>query len=320
MNQRKILREIQRHKKFLISTHVNPDPDAIASELALALYLKSLGKQVRVINDDGLPLRYAFLPGVAMVQEFRAGQKVDFDAALVLDCGDLDRIGEVKRLIPKEKTVINIDHHLTNDRFGDLNLVVPSASSTTEVLYDLLKAAGARITAPMAELLYVGIMTDTGCFRYDSTTARAHVAAAELMRHGFSVSELYRKVYEGVALQDFRQFAKMIDDFETRFDGKAVMVMLPKNKLKKFSEGFDVKDKIFTGLRSIRGVEVIVIFSEFRPGETRVNFRSQGPRVNVAALAAAFGGGGHRKASGCVVPGNFSEAKRKIIRKLREIL
>ena len=320
MNQRMVLQKIQKHKTFLISTHVNPDPDALASELALALYLKHAGKKAHIINEGSLPPRYAFLPLSANIKDIKGVKGADFEVALILDCGDLDRIGKVRSLISQEKIVINIDHHLTNDYFGDLNLVNAEASSTAEVLYDLFRTARVKLTNDMAKLLYLGIMTDTGCFRYDSTSAHSHIAAADLMRHGFSVSELYRRVYEGVLLKDFRQFAKMFEDFETAFNGKAAVVMLSKNKLEKFSDEFDLKDKIFTYLRCIKGVEVIVIFSELGSRETRVNFRSQGNRVNVAVLAALFGGGGHRKASGCVVDGDLAQAKAKVLRKLREIL
>lgn len=320
MSQKAIHQAIKKHKTFLISTHVNPDPDALASELAMALYLKALGKKVHVVNTDPVPSRFQFLPTIEMVKEYKDGQTLDYDVAIVLDCGDLHRIEKVKNLILKGKVLVNFDHHLTNDHFGTLNLIRPQASSTAEVLFDFLKYAKARLNREMAQLLYLGVMTDTGSFRYDSTTVHTHKVAGELMKFDFSVSELYRRIYERVTFEDLRLFTKVINRFETLYKGRVVCIELKKNILKKFSEEFDVRDKVFTFLRAIRGVEVIIIYSDHTPKQTRVNFRSQGNRVNVAQLAYVFGGGGHRKASGCMVSGNISEARKKVLTELDKIL
>lgn len=315
-----ILQAIKRHKTFLISTHVNPDPDALASELALALYLRRLGKRVSIINGDQCPARYSFLPKSHLIQSYRSRRHRDYEVAIILDCGDLGRIGPVGKLLREERLLVNLDHHLTNDNFGDLNLVVPKASSTTEVLFDLLKQARAALTKEIAQLLYVGIMTDTGSFRYDTTSAHTHRVVAELMRFGFSVSDLYRRIYEGLTFRDFKLFTKVINLFESFYQGRVVSLELSRRVAEKFSQEFDLKDKIFSFLRAIKGVEVIIIYAPGEKNQTRVNFRSQGERVNVAELAFAFGGGGHRKASGCIIEGTIIQAKRLVMRKLREML
>ena len=138
MSMKKIIQAIQANKRFLISTHVNPDPDALCSELALAVYLRSLGKTVAIINDQAVPSRFQFLSGIRRVKRYQENKKVAYDVAIVVDCGELDRIGRVGHLIQKDKALINIDHHITNDLFGSINLVQPKASSTAEVLYELL--------------------------------------------------------------------------------------------------------------------------------------------------------------------------------------
>ncbi len=320
MNQEQIIRTIKKNKSFLISTHINPDPDALASELALAMYLMGQHKKVHVINEEDPPSRFMFFPGAHLFKKYPKNGKLPFDVAIILDCGDLNRVGRVQNLIGKDSLIINIDHHITNDFFGNLNLVRPKASSTTELLYDVLSHAKCKMTKSMAMLLYIGIMTDTGSFRYDSTTNHTHEVAGELMKFNFSVSDLYRKIYERISMKDLKMFTHLINKFETMHKGRVVCITLKKNILKKFSEEFDIRDKIFSFLRAIKGVELIIVYSEFQQGKTRVNLRSQGNRVNVAKLACYFGGGGHRKASGCVIDGDMKQAKKKLLTRLKDIL
>ena len=320
MSLAKIVKTIAQHKTFLISTHINPDADALSSELAMALYLKRLGKKVHVINADDVPPRLSFLPSTGLIKNVQKILGLDYDAAIVLDCGDLDRIEKVKSLIQKDKILINIDHHLTNDCFGKINYVDPKASSTAEVLFDLFKTARFSLTKEMAVLLYLGIMTDTGSFRYDSTTAYTHAVAAELMKFDFSVSELYRKLYERVPFDDLKLFTKVINRFEKLYDGRVVYVEMRKKTVEQFSAEFDVRDKMFNFLRAIKGVEVIIILTEHGPNMTRANLRSQGDTVNVADLAYFFKGGGHRKASGCMIHSGLIEAKEKLLSQLEKIL
>ena len=163
-------------------------------------------------------------------------------------------------------------------------------------------------------------MTDTGSFRYDSTSAYTHYVASELMRFDFSVSELYRKLYEHVPFDDLKMFTKVITGFEKLYDGRVVCVEMRKKIVEKFSPEFDVRDKIFTFLRALKGVEVIIILTEQDRNTTRVNFRSQGNGVNVAELAYFFNGGGHRKASGCMIHDNLKQAKAKILFQLEKKL
>lgn len=319
MNPMKILNTIKKHKTFLISTHVNPDPDALASQLAMARYLKSLGKRVHVVNEDHIPQRLKFLPGAGWIKKVKKGQRLKFDVAIIVDCGDYDRIGEVKNCIPPDKILINIDHHVTNDLFGDLNMVVPKASSTSEVVFDFFTYAGFSLTRNMAILLYLGIMTDTGSFRYENTTAHTHLVVARLMQFNLSVNRLYTKIYETIPLNDLKYFTKVASTFDTLYGGRVICLELKKDMMKKFSEEFDLRDKIFRYLRAIKGVEVLVILTEQKKNKTRVNLRSQ-RRVNVAKLASRFNGGGHNRASGCHVDGDIKNARQKILAAIRKVL
>ena len=191
-----IIRAIKKYNSFLISTHVNPDPDAICSELALAEYLRSIGKKVTIVNQVSIPDRFLFFPGAKAIKQYKEKMRVEFDIAIIVDCGELSRIGKVQQLLDEFSTVINIDHHITNDSFGRINFVDPQASSTAEILYDLLTKAGCRLTKSIAVNLYAGIMTDTGSFRYDNTKTKTLTIAAHLMKFKFSASDLYAKLYE----------------------------------------------------------------------------------------------------------------------------
>ena len=318
-NLNKILQIIQKHKSFILSTHVNPDPDALCSELALAAYLRSINKKVRIINDEELTQRFQFLPGAKMIKCVSSIKIENYDVLIVVDCGDLERIGKVKDIIDNQKIIINIDHHITNDYFGDINLVEPKASSTAEILFELLVKGGCKFTKSIAQNLYAGIMTDTGCFRYNNTTSKTHKIVSELCVYPFSPSDLYKRFYESVPLSDLKEFTKVVSRFEDYFQKKYVVVELSKKTESKFSDNFDLRDAIFKYLRSIEEAEVFVILTENKKSLTRVNFRSSG-RVNVGRLAQVFNGGGHHNASGGVIYKNISDAKRMVESEVRKII
>jgi phosphoesterase RecJ-like protein len=313
---KQIIQTLNRNKRFLISTHVNPDPDALCSELALAEYLRSIGKIVWVINNEDVPRRYRFLPGISRIRRYRKNLKEDYDVAIIVDCGELERIGQVKSLLQRDTLIINIDHHITNNKFGKCNLVQPKASSTAEVLYELLTKAKCRFTKNLARCLYIGIMTDTGSFRHENTSARTHAITAELMKYNVAPHRVYQKFYETISFKDIKEFADVIRRFDMHFGGRVASIELTKKVLSKFSGDFDLRDTIFKFLRSIKGIKVVVICTEIKQGETRINLRSS-EKFNVAKLAAHFNGGGHHRASGCMIDKNISQAHRIVINKIR---
>ena len=314
-----ILKAIKKSKNILISTHANPDADALCSCLAAALWLKTLKKKVCVVHLDRVPQWLRFLPHTDSIRMIHQSKDFDYDLALILDCGDLARTGNVERRLDKQKTIINIDHHVTNDRFGTINYVDLKASSTCEIIFDLLTRAGARLTRDIAMLLYSGIMTDSGSFRFENTTAKTHAVASRLLEHSFNVFELYNRLYEGVPVEDLKKFTALLNSAEILFNGKVATVALSKNIQKKFKGRFDLRDKLFTFLRTFKGIEVLVIFTEQKKNKTRVNFRSQS-YVDVARVAALFGGGGHKRASGCALDYSLEKSQKKILTVLRKQL
>jgi len=319
MNMKKIIETIYKNNRFLISTHVNPDPDALCSELAIAGYLRGLGKKVSVINEEEVLERFYFFPGVKQIKGLKDKKQLNYDVAIVVDCGDLNRIGKVKGLLQPDNPLINIDHHITNDSFGTLNLVLPKVSSTCEVLYGLFVKDKAILTRDIAFCLYTGIMTDTGSFRYSNTSPRTHQVAGELRKFQFSAVSIYQNIYETISLNDSKEFTKVLSRFDTLCDGKIICMDLSKQVINRFSEAFDLRDALFRFLRSIKGVEAVVICTEFRRNQTRVNLRSAG-NVNVAKLAHIFNGGGHHNASGCQIEGSISQARTKILKEIKKVL
>ena len=319
MNLKKIIQIIKNNKVFLISTHTNPDPDALCCELALYEYLRSLKKKVFIVNEEATPQRFCFLPQSQRIQVYQKSYGDVFDAAFIVDCGDLGRIGKVHHLISQKTKIINIDHHVTNDSFGHVNLIKPNASSTAEVLFDFFQKVKFPMNQNVALCLYTGIMTDTGSFRYDNTTSHTHQIVAELMQYHLSTFDLYRKLYEMIPLNDLRMFSKVMNTFESFHEGKTICLSLKKQILKRFSDKFDLKDTIFKFLRAIEGVEVVVILTQLGSQKTRVNLRSSG-HVDVAKLAQHFEGGGHKRASGCVINRNLTKSRRAILQWIREKL
>lgn len=307
------------HQVFVVCTHVNPDPDALASLLALTKCLRRLGKKVYPVVPESIPQRFQFLPGSSLLKILTVGKKISYDAMIVLDCGDLERIGQVQTMISAGRPIINIDHHVTNHLFGQLNLVVPEASSTAEVIFDLLARLNFTLDEDIANLLYIGIMTDTGSFRYDNTTPHTHFVVSELLKFPVPVAMLYRRLYESIPAHDVKNFTALVNSAEFLLNGRVVCLELTRRQIKKFSEEFDLRDKIFRYVRAIKGVEVIVIFTEEAKDRTRVNFRSQG-RVDVARLAFHFHGGGHSRASGCQIPADLKVARKNVLAEIRRIL
>ena len=316
---KEISRIIRKHRTFLVCTHVNPDPDALASQCAMVRILRHLGKRVVAVSPEPIPERFHFLPGVKQIRLASSIKKWDFDVAIILDCGDFSRIGAVRELLLPGTVLVNIDHHVTNSFFGHYNCVVSKSSSTAELLYDLLAQIPCPLAKTLAQLLYIGILTDTGCFRYDNTTPHTHEVAARLLAFGLSSNRLYIKLYESIPLDDLNNFNKLVSSFERYFDNQVVCLVLSQNDLNRFSEEFDLRDKIFRYFRAIKDVEVIVILTEEEKRVTRVNFRSLS-RVNVAWLAYRFQGGGHSRASGCLVQDDLSHTKERVLKEIGKVI
>ena len=312
-----ICRVFREKDRFLIACHENPEGDAIGSELALALALRKMGKTVTVLNADPVPGNLAFLPGADSVVREEDGSR--YDVAVVVDCGSAERTGRVQREIRKPPILVNIDHHRTNGGCGEFCLIDPDAAATGMLIYRILSALGVEIGYDVAVNIYVAILTDTGSFHYSNSSPEAFHIAGEMIRRGIDPWAIAEQVYETQSADRLRLLGRVLGSLEITAGGKVASITTMRKDLSDFSSGKDSLEGFINYPRSILGVEVAVSFREEGEREIRVSFRSKG-RVDVSAVALAFGGGGHRNAAGCTMQGTFAEVKRKVFGALEAAL
>jgi phosphoesterase RecJ-like protein len=304
-----VCRVLMERDRFLIACHENPEGDAIGSELALALALRRMGKTATVLNADPVPGNLRFLPGADTVVFEEDGS--GYEVAVVLDCGSPERTGRVGAELRKCPVLVNIDHHRTNGDLGELSLVDPDAAATGLLIHRVLVAMGYEIDLDVAVNIYVAVLTDTGSFHYGSSSPEAFAVAGEMVRRGVDPWAVAEKVYETQSENRLRLLGRVLESLEMTLGGKVASITTLRADLAAFSAGKDALEGFINHPRSIEGVEVAVSFREEEGGMFRVSFRSKG-RVDVAAVATRFGGGGHHNAAGCTVPGPLPEVKRKV--------
>jgi len=315
MGLNEICRGIRKYDNFLIAAHVSPEGDALGSQLGFYNLVKKMGKQATIISDDEIPYGYDFLPGIKHIRRLgRSLKKTKFDCLVILDCADLSRTGRVYKLNHNHKPVLNIDHHISNQFFGDLNWVEANASSCSEMVYKLYKRLRLKMDEETALALYTGIMTDTGSFRYSNTSSSTFEAVAELLKFKINVAMVYRYTYENIPSQEAKLLLKLLSGIKFFNRGKIAVFQIDSGMLKGEKTRIDLADQILSFGRAIQGVEVVVLFRNVfgAKSQVRVNLRSQG-KVDVNKVAAFFGGGGHKTAAGCTVSGDNSEVQRKVI-------
>lgn len=320
MSLKKAIESVRKNNSFLITSHVNLEGDALGSQLAFCRLVRALGKEGVIVNEDHpLPGDYSFLPGFSEIRTFGKGcEKIEFDCLVTLDCSDLQRTGEVYRLNTRGKPVLNIDHHVSNGYFGTVNWVEPGSSSASEMVYKLYKKMGVPIDKDAALQLYTGMMTDTGSFRYSNTGSATHRAVADLLRYKIDIPGVYKQVYEDAPYNDMRLVAKILATIKREAKGKVAWFAVKKNMLRAHKiMSFDLSENILSFGRSIKGVEVCALFKENLgvKDEIRINLRSQG-NVDVNKIAAAFGGGGHKSASGATIHGKLDAVRKAVLRKI----
>ncbi|MDD3234539.1 MAG: bifunctional oligoribonuclease/PAP phosphatase NrnA [Candidatus Omnitrophota bacterium] len=305
---------IRNNKSFLVTMHVNMEGDAVGAALAFCLLAEKLGKKTAVINDDPVPQVYSFLPGTSRITRTPARPLSGFDCFVAVDCSDLKRCGKAGETARGARCVLNIDHHVSNVKFGSVNWVDPSSSSASEMIYDLYRRMKVPLDKDSALLLYTGIMTDTGSFRYTNTSDRTHLAAAEMMRCGAVPADVYRRIYEASSFSDMQALARILGTMKRDQSGKLVWFAVERSMMPRRRMSMDLTEQILNYARSVKEAEVVVLFRENfgAKGGIRVNFRSRG-RIDVNNIAGMFGGGGHATASGCTVAGGMKAAVRKVL-------
>ena len=316
---------VARHRRFLLTTHINPDGDGLGSEAALALWLRAAGKSVTILNDAVVPPAFVFLarhvPMEAFEPELAERRFSEADACVVLDTSNRQRIGRLAPCLDRHVIpVAVVDHHVSHVRgFGQVNVIEPEASATGEILYDLIRESGADISFDIAEALYVALMTDTGGFRYSNTDTHAHHMAADLLARGLDPQKLHAMVHSHASAGRLRFFGEVLSALELECEGRLVILEAAPEQFHKHGLMGADTDGLVDLPRSIAGAEAVVLFSEVEPGKVKVSMRSTG-RVTIDAIATRLGGGGHAHAAGVLLRGSRSQARERILPELRRLV
>ncbi len=303
-----IARALSESGKFLVTSHTNPDGDAIASLLAMGHLLELLGKSAVLYNPDEVPSNYRHLPGADGIQK-EPGEG-PYDATVVLDCSELSRVGPLPAPDRLGK-IIGIDHHLTVEPLGDVYYLDPGASSIGEMIARILEHLPVEIDLTLATCIYCSILSDTGSFRYSNTSPEALRTAATMVARGVSPWEMARKVYESQPRERLLMLASVLPTLHLDRTGRYASILVTREMFEASGASADMIDGFINYPRRIEGVEVSIQFREVDSDSYKISFRSRG-NVNVAAIAEQFGGGGHANAAGCTVSGNFEEVRTRI--------
>lgn len=306
---------IKSSGKILLLSHMNPDGDTLGSMCALySMIYKRFKKKVDMNVVSNVPLNYKFLPNINLAQRYY-DKSIVYDLVITLDVAAIDRVMDSKIFFDKAKCTINIDHHKTNPGFGDFQLIEPEASSCGEVLYNYFQANGWELTKDAAICLYTAIMTDTGNFRFENTSANVFRAAANLVEAGANPNYIYKQCYE-TKTKNFVMFQNYcVNKAVFLEDNKIAYTTVYKKDLEKFSAGDDYTDGIAETLRAIDSTEVSFVVKEVDTKLTKVSMRSK--KVDVAEVCAKFGGGGHTFAAGCTIKAGIEDSIKKLLNEIK---
>ncbi|MEP7015325.1 MAG: bifunctional oligoribonuclease/PAP phosphatase NrnA [Verrucomicrobiota bacterium] len=313
----KIGQALREHQSFAVMSHVRPDGDALGSQLALALSLKQLGKDVRIWNEDGMLDKYSFVARSELINKPPATPE-DVDVAIALDTAIQSRLGTALPSVRSAKVWINIDHHPSNPGYGDLVYIDPEAPATGQILFELIKNQDLPFDSEIAENLYVAISTDTGSFQYPNTTARTFEIAAELIRCGVDVGRVSRLLYENYPRRRVELLRELLRTMRFELDGRAASFSLSQKTAADLGVLPEDNEGLIDHLRAIRGVIVAAFFEELAEGKVRVSMRSKDEAVDVCAICQKFGGGGHTLAAGARVRGTLAEVEKKVLEAICE--
>lgn len=312
-----IIQQLNKSRHVLLTTHVNPDGDAIGSLIAMGLALDALKKKVFLYNESPIPAVYRFLPGVEYIQH-HLNKSGGYDTAIILDCGNLDRVGQSVDIIKKIPVIINIDHHYTNTGFGQLHQISPSACSTAEIVYQIIKALGVPFNTAMGTSIYTGILTDTGSFRFSNTNRSAFLICDEMVGLGVKPDLIAQHVYGTYSLGRIRLLNYALDSIEISPNGKLAMMVVTQDMMKRTDTDSCDTDGLINYARSIESVKLAVMVQEpppdqngYQPVGFNVSLRSNGS-VDAAAIASLFGGGGHFTAAGFHINAPLYEVKKRL--------
>ncbi|NLM36495.1 MAG: bifunctional oligoribonuclease/PAP phosphatase NrnA [Firmicutes bacterium] len=305
-----VIATLKKYHRFTLGCHQHPDGDAIGSLLALGLSLEKVGKQVEMILPEGPPLTFYFLPGIQKTVRqptFRP------EVVISVDCAERARLELPEEIFAGEPLLVNIDHHISNDHFAQVNLVLPEASATGQIIFHLLEKGAFPLDAAIAGALYTAIATDTGFFRYSNTTGEILSMASRLVEeYELSPSEIAERVYEEKSFASVRLLGEVLSTLQVADNQRYSWMYMDQEMLRKYEVDIEEIENFVNYTNSIRGVEVGLFFKETKPGEVKISWRSKAS-VDVSRLAAHFGGGGHLRAAGCSVNGTLPAVMAEVL-------
>jgi phosphoesterase RecJ-like protein len=304
---------IESKNSFGITSHVRPDGDSLGSSLGLYWLLRALDKDVEVIMRDAAPHAYRQLPGAESIRVTPAVDRA-YDAVFVIECSDIDRPGLIDLV---KQFVVNIDHHSTTELFGTVNWIDSTASAVGEMIYNLCKATGVRVTKEIAECVYTALLTDTGSFHYSNTTERTFKIASELVRTGVRPAKTAEAIFSSYQWPKIELLSQVLATARRDESGHVAWMRQTLDMQEQTKASDEDADGFVNYPLAVNEVEAAALFKECSPGVYRTSLRSKGD-VNVAKIAEQFGGGGHRNAAGCTLKGALEEIERKVVPMLRD--
>jgi phosphoesterase RecJ-like protein len=300
-----------------VASHIRPDADALGSTIAFALWLRDCGKEVTAYNEEGSTAKFHYLPCHEIVSLPPATPQ-KFDVFVALDTSVKNRLGTVNKAIAPGTTILNIDHHISNENYGDVNFIDASAPATGQILLEFFQHVSARVSAEMATNLFAAISTDTGSFQYAGTNERTFAAASHLISCGVDVPGLSRAMYDSQPRRRFELLRHALNTAEFHCDDRIATFSLPMDLVERLKVLPEDNEGIIDHLRSIDGVEAAVFFEELPEGKVRVSARSKFPRIDVCKVCKQFEGGGHAMAAGARVDGTLAQVKNDFLKALSD--
>ncbi|MNJ46746.1 Bifunctional oligoribonuclease and PAP phosphatase NrnA [compost metagenome] len=301
-------------------SHVQPDGDAVSSTLVVGWLLSCLGKNYVMVNEGPIPQRMSYLLHSDRIMDLSVTSLgKSYKHVICVDCADFRRVGKTSDYFAPDAQILNIDHHPTNDGYGSVNLIVPEAAATVEILYDLVKCFGFTLSKDIATAIYTGLLTDTGGFRYSSTSPKVMAIASDLLEYGVDGPELSQLLLEQMTLPQLRLLTSALNGLQMSDDGKISWVTIDDEDMKKSGAIHEDLEGIVNYPRNIQGVEVGLLFKVIDENAVKVSMRSAG-NVDVAAVAQSFGGGGHVRAAGVRMQGDLKDVVSRILEQVKSRL
>ena len=311
---KKVVAFAKKHDNYLVSGHVRSDGDALGSQLAFSFLLKKLGKRAQVVCDEGALPDYQFLPGSDQVGSSPGDLKKDYSAVFTFDSGSWGRLERISAALPREKiTVVNVDHHASNERFGDLNWIDPTFSSSGEMVWELVKASGVKPDRAIATCIYTAIVTDTGRFSFSNTTIETHLNASELLDYGVKPAEIHKALFRQKTPEHLRFTAEVLGRIQMTAGGRVGWLVISKDLCERTGYTPGDTQEFIDQVKSIKNLQIAVLLRETdEPGKVKVSWRTD-PGFDGITLASKWGGGGHPRASGATYRGTIADAEREVI-------